>query len=37
VIHAVQRRVPEGCADLEFFEGSGEARDLEGGGVDDVF
>jgi len=37
VIHAVQRRVPEGGADLEFFKGSGEARDLEGGGMDNVF
>ena len=37
VIHAVQRAIPEGGADLEFFECSGETRDLEGGGVDDVF
>jgi hypothetical protein len=37
VIHAIQRAVPEGRADLKFFEGSGEARDRKGGGMDDVF
>ena len=37
VIHAVQRRVPEGGADLDFFKCPREAGDLESGGMDDVF
>jgi hypothetical protein len=37
MIHAVQGGIGEQGSDLQFFEGSGDARDLEGGGVKNVF
>jgi hypothetical protein len=37
MVHAVQGRIGEQGSDLQFFKGSGEARDLEGGGMENIF